>query len=113
MKTKLLLLISFVLNVCALSQAQNPSDAKITLNSKYLKSADRTLILDGFFLETAKGRVNLPRFQTAFTNGRSWKDTTTLADGHRVTVTVQPQGSNFDLSLTAEPNSDIVKWGLA
>ena len=35
-----------------------------------------------------------------------------MPDGRFVTFSVKPKGGNFDVSLTAEPDSGIVKWGM-
>ncbi len=36
-----------------------------------------------------------------------------MADGRVVSIAVQPQGKDFNVSLRAQPDSDILKWGLA
>jgi alpha-glucosidase (family GH31 glycosyl hydrolase) len=71
----------------------------------------RTLTIDGLFFETASGRTTIPIINTIITS----KARTIAADvaGHKITISVQPQESNFNLSLTAQPNSDIIKWGIA
>jgi alpha-glucosidase (family GH31 glycosyl hydrolase) len=68
-------------------------------------------MIDGLFFETASGRATIPIINTIITS----KARTIAADvaGHKITISVQPQGSNFNLSLTAQPNTDITKWGIA
>jgi alpha-glucosidase (family GH31 glycosyl hydrolase) len=68
--------------------------------------------LDGLFYETAKTHVSLPDelLSGAHTNGMA---ATRLADGRLVTVTVKPDGKNYNLTLSAQPDGDILKWGFA
>jgi alpha-glucosidase (family GH31 glycosyl hydrolase) len=81
-----------------------------------LQQAGRPIHIDHFFYETNRGRTALP---LELTNGvttvanRRWMGETMTADGHRIRLTITPQGRNFDFSLTATPSIDIVKWGLA
>lgn len=68
--------------------------------------------LDGLFYETARTHVSLPDelLSGAHTNGMA---ATRLPDGRLVTVTVKPDGKNYNLSLSAQPDGDILKWGFA
>lgn len=59
--------------------------------------------IDGLFYETAAGRVAIP----------AHAGETKMPDGHVVTLTVKPDGKHTLVRLTAQPSSDIVKWGLA
>ena len=36
-----------------------------------------------------------------------------MSDGRVVRLVIQPDGNNFDISLTAEPSAGIIRWGLA
>ena len=115
MKTELLifLLLALVFVVQAQPARTDTQAAGITLQSSNLKpgSNGQTLKLDGLFLETAAGRVPLPTLQTTV-GTQPWTTQVKLTDGRTVDVSVQPQGQNFELTLKAEPNTDIVKWGL-
>jgi len=73
----------------------------------------RALRLDGLFLETDKGRTSLPAELAMTSQGRRLAGKATLADGRVVTVSVTPQGRDFVVRLKAQPDADVVKWGLA
>jgi len=73
----------------------------------------RALTLDGLFYETTNGRVTLPaRLTTKLQNNRL-EARTTMPDGRVVTASVKPDGKDFHVRLGAQPDADIVKWGLA
>jgi alpha-glucosidase (family GH31 glycosyl hydrolase) len=77
-------------------------------------SASKLPKLDGFFYETRKGRVKLPVSLTEkFAVGATTSATVTMPDGRVVTAALMRDGKNFTVSLTAAPNADILKWGLA
>src|SRR5215470_11779123 len=74
----------------------------LTLQSRALASP---LKLDGFYLETAQGRIELP---SQLAQGEA-----TLPDGRVVALRVGREGKNFTVRLTAKPDSGIVRWGLS
>jgi alpha-D-xyloside xylohydrolase len=118
MKTKLViygfLLASLFTNAGAQQSSQTGTGAVLLLQSKQISKGP--LRLDGLFFETAKGRTMLPIALTGrqqqFKND-SWTGQTKASDGRVVTLHVKRQGNNFDITLEAQPDSDIVKWGLA
>jgi len=68
--------------------------------------------LGGLFYETEKHfRTPIPAqlLAEAQTKGRS---ETKMPDGRVVKLAIEPDGKNFNVSLTAEPNAGIIKWGL-
>jgi len=70
--------------------------------------------LDGLFYETAAGRMVLPVIPfTRAPDSLGQQAQTNMPDGRRVTITVKPDGNDFSLRLSAEPDADILKWGLA
>jgi alpha-D-xyloside xylohydrolase len=76
----------------------------------------RELVLDGLFYETARGRVLLPR--QLFTNsadlaGGFGRRDARMPDGRRVTIEVIAGQGDFRLRLSANPDGDIRRWGLA
>jgi alpha-D-xyloside xylohydrolase len=75
--------------------------------------AGRVLRLDGLFFETGEGRALVPADLKVTSRGRRLEGRATLADGRIVTVCAEPQGRDFVLWLSAEPNADIIRWGLA
>ncbi len=86
--------------------AQSPQQAVVTLRSKYLTAAGAgvlsgSLRLDSIFFETGQGRTFLPA------NGAP------LPDGRTVRLALASEGDNFVLSLSAQPDADIIKWGVA
>lgn len=123
-KTKLVNYLLILLSLCVVSNAQHPSgkndsSAVLILQSTALSQrrgpGRGSLRLDGLFYETAAGRTMLPAAITA--KGQSirdkpWKSQLKMADGRIVSIAVQPQGKDFNVSLRAQPDSDILKWGL-
>ena len=109
MKTRILICLLFLFFLSTVSQGQIDRQGSITLQSINLKN--RSLRIDGLFFETASGRATIPIINTIITS----RSRTIAADvaGHKITILIQPQGSNFNLSLTAQPNTDITKWGIA
>lgn len=79
-------------------------------------AAGRTLRLDGLFVDTAQGRINLP---AALTTGApaalasNWSGRATLADGRTIALAVARQGDRARITLRAEPATGILRWGLA
>src|SRR2546421_12828506 len=119
MRGKTFLVSAFFVSLClcvfvfrASSQTSNPSGALLTLQSRYLK---RPLTLDGLFYETAQGRISIPALpgQARGILNRPYSAQATMPDGRVVTVSVVPQANDFAVSLTARPNTGIVRWGLA
>jgi alpha-glucosidase (family GH31 glycosyl hydrolase) len=68
--------------------------------------------LDGVFYETTNGRTMLPA-SLAVDAQKNGAAEATLPDGRVVEMTVKPKGKDFEVSLGAKPDGDIVKWGLA
>ncbi len=101
------------------SKKQSADGAVLLLPSKHLASNGQAgtgnfLTLDGLFFETAKGRTMLPGELTARQNrdGRV-EDQIKLQDGRLVKLSVKPEGNNFAIALSAQPDADIVRWGVA
>jgi alpha-D-xyloside xylohydrolase len=120
MKTKILISLCILLGFSAQYYAQslNKNGAVLVLRSNGLKPtrSGRSLKLDGLFYETANGRIDLPAGLTSPRQGigrTGWSAQARMPDGHVVTVSIEPQGRNFDVSFKATPASDIVRWGLA
>lgn len=107
MKLKLILLLLFV--ACPAIGAQT-----LTLQSSSIKpvSGQKTVVLDGFFFETANGRVSIPDVKGNVKSG-GFGGRFNTADGHTVDVQVQQQNGNFSVQLNATPSNDILKWGLS
>lgn len=77
---------------------------------------NRTLRADGLFFETKQGRTYLPA-QLAY-DLRTLKldgfvSQAIMPDGRKVSLGVRRQQHNFLISLHAQPDADIIKWGLA
>jgi alpha-glucosidase (family GH31 glycosyl hydrolase) len=109
MKIRATKVIVCLLSLLILSNVSKAQTGSIIVRSDKLKN--RTLTVDGLFFETASGRIPIPINNTTVIS----KARTIEADvaGHKITVSIQPQESNFNLSLTAQPNTDINKWGIA
>src|SRR5262245_6608764 len=72
----------------------------------------RALKLDGLFFETAGGLTALPPEIYGGVQNELQRRAQ-LADGRVVTLQVKRDGKNFDVRLTAEPHTDIIRWGIA
>ena len=103
----------------AAAQAQTPSGLLLRsddLAPDPMGSNNRSLRLDGFFYETAQGRVVFP---PEFAQGKGvvaekpWDAQLKMADGRVVTISVTRQGKNFAVRMNAKPDADILQWGLA
>src|SRR5690349_11825166 len=104
LKTKLILLsLSLLLvNSCATQQTKVTTKHGTTATS-----------LDGFFYETSAGRQMLPPLKPTQDANGAISAHVTMSDGRVVTLSITPEGKNSEVSLTAQPDSDIIKWGLA
>lgn len=72
------------------------------------------LKLDGLFYETAQGRMMLPEEPIARAKNNRLEEQATMPDGRVVRISVKPEGkSHFIIRLSARPDADIIKWGLA
>jgi len=69
--------------------------------------------LTGFYYETAAGQQVLPPLTISKTSDGSVRSQVTMRDGRVVTFSIKANGSNFDLSLIAEPDAGILKWGVS
>ena len=69
--------------------------------------------MDGFFYETSAGRQLLPSWHPIKAADGAISAQVTMPDGRVVDFSVTPEGNNLEVSLTARPDSGIVKWGLA
>ncbi len=69
--------------------------------------------IDEFFYETSAGRQLLPHLKPIKGPDGSISAKVTTTDGRIVSFSIKPAGNNLEVSLTAEPDAGIVKWGLA
>src|SRR5712692_8353875 len=101
------------------SQAvQSENQAVLILRSNGLTALgprpdSRSLRLDGLFYETAHGRTSLPAQLTAKQKNNELESEVPMTDGRVVKLSLKPDGKNFIIRLSAQPDSDIIKWGLA
>ncbi len=101
--------------------AQNRNQAAVVLKSDVLApdptAADKnSLRLDGFFYETQEGRVALPAEITegyGQAPGKSWEAQSKMTDGRMVTLAVARQNKDFTLRMSAQPDDDIIQWGVS
>ena len=64
-------------------------------------------------MDTASGRVTLSSEMTAKAKkGESFLSKMKVSDGRSITLIVGCNGSNFNITLTADRTDDIQKWGL-
>jgi len=109
-------LLVVVASFVGASHAQDAGNASIKLPSRYLSSPSRkrSLSVDSFFYETANGRTQLPAslFKEARANGQLGASGK-MPDGRMIAISVKSIGSDFLISLSADPADGILKWGLA
>jgi len=115
MKTKFLLCLLALLVlgnhlVAQRSRGTGSEQGTIVLHSTNFRSG-QSLRIEGLFFETANGRELLPAIRTSLSDSKSWTETNNVK-GRQVTISLEPQGGNFQLVLKAQPDSDIIKWGL-
>ena len=82
---------------------------------KSMAGAPGALSVDGLFVETAQGRTALPPelTQPPPPGARSWTNRATLADGRVVSFSIGRQGDRMTWSLTAQPATGVIRWGLS
>jgi alpha-D-xyloside xylohydrolase len=117
------LVLLFLVVVFLRAEAQQPTagGASLVLSSTSLAPNEkdpgsRSLKLDGLFYETAAGRVLLPAELTEKAQrlaNKQWSGQTRMTDGRVVTVSINPDGKNFNVRFSAQPDTGIDKWGLA
>jgi alpha-D-xyloside xylohydrolase len=68
----------------------------------------------GAFYETAKGRTQLPSgWMPEFLRSGGRTNRYHMPDGRTVTFAMQRTSNNYEISLKAQPDSDILKWGVS
>jgi alpha-glucosidase (family GH31 glycosyl hydrolase) len=94
------LLVSILLSGCSAFPTGGPGQA------------GRSPAFEELFYETTNSRTLLPvrLIADAQLHGHS---ETNLPDGRVVTISVKPEGNDFSIHLSARPDGDIIKWGLA
>ncbi len=115
----LVALVSWSPGTAAQQTAPATAGASFVVQSDRLApgtGSQRALTIDALFLETARGREVLPASLTAFarplaTNSMMFR--ATLPDGRTVTLSLEGRGDTRTIPLTAQPNADIVRWGLS
>lgn len=78
--------------------------------------APAALRIDGFYYETAGGRVDLPASLLPPGGPLSlpaWSGAAAMADGRTVRLDVNTVNDDFVVRLSAEPHDDIQRWGFA
>ncbi len=130
MKRELIVWLLLVLSVPAVRSGNRPSQALasnnadqavLLLHSNALEpessgGENRWLKLDQMFYETAQGRMILPAALTAKSHdvrGKAWTAQAKTVDGRIVKMSVAPEGKNFIMRLSAQPEGGIIKWGVA
>jgi alpha-D-xyloside xylohydrolase len=94
------LLVSLLLSGCSTSPTGN------------LGPTSRSPGFEGLFYETTNSRTLLPVNLIADAQQHGHSETN-MPDGRVVTISVKPDGNDFSIRLSATPDTDIVKWGLA
>jgi len=94
------LLVSLLLSGCSTSPTGNPGPTS------------RSPGFEGLFYETANSRTLLPVNLIAEAQQHGHSETQ-MPDGRVVIISVKPDGNDFSIRLSATPDADIVRWGLA
>src|SRR4030095_12455042 len=82
-------------------QERGVATAGLVLRSNNLKPSV-VMTLDGFFYETASGRVSLPAELTrTFSSTGRWSGEQRMPDGKLVRLTVSPRSGAFDVAFNA------------
>ena len=105
----------FLLSVCHQVFGQQQG-ATLVLPSQSLAGPAKNLKIDGFFYSTPAGRTTLPLSLSTAARGPGSKESSREAkmpDGRVVRITITPQAGNFIIRLSADRDTDIIKWGLA
>lgn len=77
-----------------------------------LQTSRGPLKLTGLFYETTSGRQPVPLRAANIVKNSPWAIRIKAADERVISVAVTPRNGNFDIRLSAEPATGIVKWGL-
>ena len=86
----------------------------VELPSKWLSSAKHSLTITGLFYKTSSGRNYLPDVMVAQAKrSGALNSIFKMADGRTVSISILPDGKNFNTSLSAQPSDGIIKWGLS
>ena len=105
-----------MLALVSLAYAQGTGQAKILLPSKYLSPIEgrQSLSITDIYYETASGRTVLPAaMMDGIRKNGQLRASRKMPDGRTINVSITSVGKNFNVSLTANPNEGIEKWGLA
>jgi alpha-glucosidase (family GH31 glycosyl hydrolase) len=117
MHKKLFLPLSgLILLVFGIASAASAQHAAFGGGVRGQRSNLPTLYLDELFYETAGGRVRFPvpiRLDPKAGRIRAWESELSLDAARKVTLSVRPEGNNFVVRLSSQPDSDIVKWGFS
>src|SRR5882724_6209454 len=72
------------------------------------------LKLEGFFYVTAAGTTRLPEQMTAkVQTAKSSQSQAKMPDGRVITISLEPDGKNYIVRISAQPSEGVLRWGLA
>lgn len=108
-KLRICFLVIAVATQAVAQQRRVFDGATLNLTSEKLRFS-RTLRLTGLFYETTRGRIYPPK-QVVGVTPRGW--TAEMPDGHKITVSINREGDDFNISFKSQPDADILKWGLS
>ena len=102
-----------MLIVSGCSSPKSASDQQQSGEALVLPSKICPLNLDGLFYETQMGRTQIPVSLISKTQGGAGVAQARMPDGRVIKISVTPDGNDFTVRFSAEPDKDIIKWGLA
>ena len=103
---------------CQSTRMETSGGAAMIFSSRHLASSKGALPgalkIDGLFYETTQGRVMVKGLVFGGVRpGEATKGTVRTSDGRMVQIVIKPDGENYGVQLSAEPSSDITRWGFA
>ncbi len=102
------LFIILTFSASLFAQPQSRAALQITLPK------DGQLQLTGLFYETAQGKVFLPAELTRKSQAHAdVQSQAKMPDGRMIKLSLRKQGENYLISLSAQPNDGIRRWGFA
>ena len=106
--TLLLLLAGGIFPALQPESRGNPAPQGLNLSSRHLSGA---LEFDGFYYETATGRISLPVQLKSKTQGKKSEWQAKTRDSRVASILIFPEGDNYTVRFSAQPADGIVKWG--
>jgi len=106
--TLLLLLAGGIFPALQPESQANPAPQGLNLLSRHMSGA---LEFDGFYYETATGRISLPVQLKSKTQGKKSEWQAKTRDSRVASILILPEGDNYTVRFSAQAAEGITKWG--